>query len=777
MTKGDLPTFEVDSDVTTVNILNIVDSTTETIDLNSLITPDLTVSGSFDLRGVEATSLGKLLESLPIPALVIDRFHDIIFENALCGNQWADRQRTLRRSFVDIFLRRADGEDVKLLMDRIFLKRKHEVKKASLQLGDRKLWGKMHLRPLRVGSERFILVLIEDLTVEKNRLLIQKRHQRELQQAHDELEKRVEERVAELSETNERLRQEITERERAESRLKLAGQIVASSNEAMLVTDVRGRIVDVNQAFTKITGYCRKEVLGKGHTLFVSGQQDKRFYKDIWRSLVKNGTWKGEVWDRRKSGEAYPRLMSLSPVRNDEGKVTNYVGIFSDITKMKQSELRLHRLAHYDHLTGLPNRVLFHDRLQRALLEADRDKHMVAIMLLDLDRFKNINDTLGHRFGDQLLVSVGERLTACLRRSDTAARLGGDEFVVILSGISDVHGAARVARNLAEALSKPFALDGREVFVTTSIGITLFPDDGAKVGILLQNADTALHHAKEQGKNNFQFFSKQMNKNVLKRLNLEQTLRSAIAGKKLLLHYQPVVDMSTGRVASMEALLRWRHRSGRVLSAGNLIPAAEETGLIVPIGEWVLRSACRQNKAWQEMGFPRMRVAVNVSGRQLKQQDLGATVLRILDETDLDPECLEIELTESVMMENADTTIELLANLKRHGVHIAVDDFGTGYSSLSYLRHFPIDNLKIDRSFIKDVAYSSYEREIVKAVLAVAHSLHLKVVAEGVETREHVEFLRQHSCDRAQGYYWAPAVPVNVFTRLLRADCANSVQI
>jgi diguanylate cyclase (GGDEF)-like protein/PAS domain S-box-containing protein len=766
-----LPNLETGDYDVSPRLLELKKSPTETIDLMNLMSADVTASGSFDLSGVETTSLGKLLHALPIPALLVDRKYRIVFCNDSCGDgvPCAPDQG---QALDFLFPRTSHSVKARELVDRVFQLRKQQISELLVLLGQRKLWCRISWRPIRVAMERYALLLFEDLTLERKQNLIDRRHKDELKKAHGQLEKRVQERTAELLTINDQLRAEIGMRRKAQAKFKLAAQIIESSNEAILLTDLEGKIVHVNSAFSKVTGYTRDEVLGQGPAILTSGGRDTEFYKNIWQTLIKTGEWQGEVWDRRKNGVVYPKLLSLSAVKGKGGEVTHYVGIFSDITKIKQTEQRLQRLAHFDPLTELPNRVLFHERLHQALVQARREKNTVAVMLLDLDRFKSINDTLGHRFGDRLLVSVADRISESLRRSDTAARLGGDEFTVMLPRITDAHAAAKVARKIIDVLSKPFALDGREVFITTSIGITLSPDDGTKVERLLQNADTALYYAKERGKNNFQFFSREMNLNVLKRLKLETTLRNSMTKDKFLLHYQPMVDAVSGRVVGMEALLRWQHARRGSVSAAKLIPVAEETGLILPIGEWVLRTACKQNREWQRMGFPPMRVAVNFSGRQLKQSKIVDTVLGILEETGLDPGSLEIELTETVMMEDVDGTIETLQELKRQGIQISIDDFGTGYSSLNYLRKFPIDKLKIDQSFVKDISSSEYEQEIIKAVLAVAHSRDLKVIAEGVETGEQLKFLRQHGCDQVQGFYVCPPISVDRFTRLLQQRSA-----
>ncbi len=559
---------------------------------------------------------------------------------------------------------------------------------------------------------------------------------------------------------------DVTDRKKAEEKLSLAANIIESSNEAIMTTDTQGTIVSVNQAFCRITGYSKEEVVGQDMKVLQWGKGD--VYRQMWKTLQAEGEWQGEVWDRRKSGEIYPKLLSLSAIKNADGLVSHHVGIFSDITKIKKAEKHLQHLAHFDPLTKLPNRLLFRDRLQRAVVEADRRHNMVALMLLDLDRFKVINDTLGHGAGDKLLIAVAERLQYCVRKSDTVARLGGDEFTVVLPEVGSNHGASNVARKIVEALSLPFSLDGREVHITTSIGITLYPTDGIQADRLLQNADMALYHAKELGKNNYQFFSEEMNIEALERSELEADLRGAVDRNEFVVYYQPRLDMRTGEVTDVEALVRWNHPKRGFTAPGHFISVAEETGLILSMGDWVLRTAVEQNKRWQDMGLPPVCVAVNVSAKQLGQERLVERVGDILQDTGLDPAYLELELTESVAMEDAETTIKIFSELKHMGIRISIDDFGTGYSSLSYLKRFPIDKLKIDRSFVKDIVSDSDDEAIVKAVIAVAHSLKLKVVAEGVETKEQLRFLRLHHCDEWQGYYFSRPIPADEMTQLFR---------
>jgi diguanylate cyclase (GGDEF)-like protein len=455
-------------------------------------------------------------------------------------------------------------------------------------------------------------------------------------------------------------------------------------------------------------------------------------------------------------------------VKNQDGQVTNYVAIFSDITERKASEEHVHHLAHHDALTNLPNRMLLMERLSHALAHAHRHGQMVAVMFLDLDRFKNINDTLGHTVGDQLLKSVAERLSECVREDDTVARLGGDEFVIILEKVSGIRDVAGIAQKLINALEQPVMLERQELFVTTSIGISVYPDDGDSADILIKHADTAMYRAKAQGRNNSQFYIADMNERALERLTMENSLRHALERSEFLLYYQPQVDIRTRSITGMEALLRWQHPDFGLVLPSRFISIAEETGLIVPIGEWVLRTACFQNKAWQDAGLPRLHVAVNLSARQFKQPNLVDVVSQTLADSGLESRYLELEITESIAMEHAEETLARLNELKAMGVSISMDDFGTGHSSLSYLKRFPIDTLKIDQSFVQDVLLDSQDAAIAAAITAMARSLKMKVVTEGVETKEQIGFLREHDRDEVQGYYFSHPLPAEAFADLLR---------
>jgi len=437
------------------------------------------------------------------------------------------------------------------------------------------------------------------------------------------------------------------------------------------------------------------------------------------------------------------------------------------IEKSRDQE-SLATLAYYDVLTGLPNRALLQDRLHQAMIEADRHGRLVALLFMDLDRFKNINDTLGHEMGDVLLKKVAKRLEGCVRPGDTVARPGGDEFIVVLAGVAHVDDVSRVAQKIIDAFSLPFEIGGRELYVTCSIGVTLYPFDDRDVETLHRNADAAMYHAKEEGRNNFQFYSAEMNAQSFQRLTLENALRRALERDELRLYHQPQVDLDSGRIVGVEALIRWQHPELGLVSPADFIPLAEETGLIVPIGEWVLRQACAQARAWQKAGLPPVRVAVNLSARQFRQHGLYEVITAALQHAGLAPEWLEVELTESLVMHDVNRTIDVLRGLKKMGVSVAVDDFGTGYSSLSYLRRLPIDAIKIDRAFIEHIPDNSDAAAITTAIIALARSLQLKTVAEGVETEAQADFLRRHGCNAMQGFYFSRPLPADKFAELLK---------
>lgn len=535
-------------------------------------------------------------------------------------------------------------------------------------------------------------------------------------------------------------------------RLGLAALVFSDVSDGIVVTDEKARILDVNPAFCRITGYAREEVIGRNPRMMKSDRHDATFYGSMWQSLHGDGRWQGEVWDRRKTGEVYAKWLSISAVYDLQGKVTHYVGIFSDVTHTKRTEEQVERETHFDGLTGLPNRVLFRDRLRQGLREARHGDEMMAVLFLDIDDFRRINDGLGHRVGDELLDAVGGRIASLLRETDTVARLSEDEFAIVLSELDDATSAAIVARKIVEAFVAPFHLRQHDVSATVSVGVSLFPHDASDVESLLRDADTAMHHAKQAGRNTYRFYSTEMHACAAQHVSLEADLRGAIERKEFVIHYQPRVDVASGAVCAVEALIRWQHPRLGLVPPGRLVPIAEQTRLIVPIGEWVLREACRQGRAWIDEGLGELRVAVNLSAAQFDQQDLARTIGAILMETGLPPNLLEIELTESIAMRHPESTIETLLELRAMGVRSAIDDFGTGYSSLSYLKRFPIDALKIDRSFVRDLVVDPDDANIARAIIALAHNLRLRVVAEGVETRAQMQLLVEDGCDEIQGF-------------------------
>ncbi|MBC3422677.1 EAL domain-containing protein [Pseudomonas sp. RW3S2] len=560
---------------------------------------------------------------------------------------------------------------------------------------------------------------------------------------------------------------DISQQRRAEKDLRMAATVFEHSTSAILITDPAGYIVQVNEAFSRVSGYAPDEVLDqRPNMLTVEGQQDAHLGY-VLKQLNQRGTWEGEVWLKRRSGEHYPAWVGITAVLDDERDLASYVCFFTDISERKASEQRIHRLAYYDALTHLPNRTLFQDRLHTALQQAERHKSWVVLMFLDLDRFKPINDSLGHAAGDRMLKDMAERLLACVDEDDTVARMGGDEFTLLLQSRTSremaLNRAIHVAENILASLVRPFVLENREFFVTASIGIALSPQDGNELSQLMKNADTAMYHAKERGKNNFQFYQADMNASALERLELESDLRHALEQNEFMLYYQPQFSGDGKRLTGAEALLRWRHPRRGLVPPGDFIPVIEELGLVVDVGDWVLREASRQLKAWHKAKVRVPKVSVNISARQFSDGQLGTRIATILEETGLPPACLELELTESILMREVNEAMQILDSLKNLGLSIAVDDFGTGYSSLNYLKQFPIDVLKIDRTFVDGLPEGEQDAQIARAIIAMAHSLNLAVIAEGVETHEQLEFLREHGCDEVQGYLFGRPMPANQF--------------
>lgn len=561
---------------------------------------------------------------------------------------------------------------------------------------------------------------------------------------------------------------DITERKLAEEKLLLSGQVFRGSSEAIMITKVSGEIIEVNDAFIRITGYGRDEALGRNPSFMKSDRHSREFYLQMWRQIDEEGGWSGEVWDRRKDGTVFPKSLTISAVKDEQGRVSHYIGIFSDITRNKLIEQQLQRMAFHDDLTGLPNRSLCKERLNHEIKVAHRRDEQLAVLFLDLDRFKYVNDTLGHSSGDLLLLEASRRIQACVRESDTVARLGGDEFMVVMTSVTSAKTVERIAGNIIQALADKFVLHGHEVGIGVSIGISLYPDNGTDYDELTKNADAAMYRAKEAGRNTFMFFTNELQAAMLERLNLEKELRHAIKHEAFELYYQPKVDLLSGQVVGVEALLRWSRDDGAMVLPSSFIPLAEETGLIIPLGEWVLRQACRQAVAWREAGYGELRMAVNLSAKQFEQADIVARIESILAAAGLLPAALELEVTESMVMKSTDQAVVTLQRLRTLGVHIAVDDFGTGYSSLSYLKRLPLQTLKIDRSFVQDLGNDSDDEAIVSAIISMASTLELRVVAEGVETIEQLEFLRRDGCDEAQGYLFSRPLPAAQLELLLQ---------
>ncbi len=562
---------------------------------------------------------------------------------------------------------------------------------------------------------------------------------------------------------------DITERKNAEVHLRQAEAVFRHTQEGIVVTDTRGMIIAVNPSFQRITGYEESELIGQNMRLLQSGQHDADFYRDMWLTIDRNGSWQGEIWNRRKSGEPYPEFLTISVVRNAAGEPINYVGTFVDITGIKESESRLVHMAHHDPLTDLPNRMLAMQRLDHAIQVARRKKRMGAVLFLDLDRFKNVNDSLGHPAGDELLLAVTRRLGRRLRESDTLARLGGDEFLVLVEDIDDSNAAAELAQILLDQFDEPFPLTGgHEVYIGTSIGISIFPDDGSQADEVVRNADAALYRAKEEGRGIYRFYTAALTDKANERLSLERRLRRAIERNEFLLHYQPLVRIKDRRIVGFEALVRWQEPGSGLIPPGKFIPLAEETGIILPLGDWVLREACRQMKIWRDAGHDLGTVAVNLSPRQFHLPDIDSIVGNILQETGLSPHFLELELTESALIEQGVGAEVRLAALRKLGARVSIDDFGTGYSSLAYLKRFPISKLKIDQSFVRDISTDPADMEITSAIIGLARNLHLDSIAEGVETEAQLAYLEEQGCEFAQGYLFSKPLPAEEIDALLR---------
>ncbi|MFM2057813.1 MAG: hypothetical protein RLY71_2198 [Pseudomonadota bacterium] len=549
------------------------------------------------------------------------------------------------------------------------------------------------------------------------------------------------------------------QRVRAGAALRQAAAVLAATHDGVVVTDLGPAIVSVNKAYCDMVGYSEDELLGQNPGILRSGRHDQAFYTSLWDEVALSGYWQGEIWNRRKNGEVFPQWVTISTVRDEQGQPSHYVGVCTDISQIKHSEQRLEQLAHYDPLTNLPNRLLAHSRLRHALEQAARKSRLLAVLFIDLDRFKTVNDSLGHPAGDELLAGFATRALQCLGESDTLARLGGDEFLVILEDLERPDDAALVAQALLDALQTPFTLgSGQELYVTASVGLSLYPEDGLDADELIQHADSAMYQAKAHGRNTFRFYTESLTRHANERLGLELQMRRALQQGEFVLHYQPLVDTQDSGTVAVEALVRWQHPRDGLVAPTRFIGLAEETGLILPLGDWVLRTACRQARAWFDAGMG-LTVAVNLSARQFLQHDLVDKVRKVLAETGLPASHLELEITESVIMERPELAIDTLRGLRSLGVQLSIDDFGTGYSSLAYLKRFPVQKLKIDRSFIDGLPVDLSDQAIVRATITMAHTLGIRTLAEGVETEDQLDVLRALHCDYGQGWLFSRALP------------------
>ncbi|WP_415882262.1 EAL domain-containing protein [Neptuniibacter sp. QD34_54] len=562
--------------------------------------------------------------------------------------------------------------------------------------------------------------------------------------------------------------EDVTERKSQEDRLRQAAAVFGSTTEGVMITSAAGVIQRVNKAFCRLTGYGSDEVIGQPAKILQSGRHDEQFYAVMWDSLREKGSWQGEIWNRRKDGAVYPELLSISQVTNDYQKVTHYVGVFSDISKLKESEQKLNYLAHHDMLTHLPNRLMLQSRLEQSLAVARRNSKQLALLLLDLDRFKDVNDSFGHAAGDELLQQVAVLLKDRLRQVDLVCRMGGDEFALLLEDIHHPEDAGLVANEVIEAISKRWVLkNGVDVAIGGSIGISIYPTQSEDAEALLQHADAALYKAKNEGRGCFNYFTEELTRDARSRLELEARLSRAIENQELEVFYQPQIDIVSGELIGAEALVRWQDPEKGLIGPADFIPLAEQTGLINPIGLFVLKQSCIQLKSWLDQGFKPITMAVNLSSVQLRHTDICQLVETVLEQTELPAQYLELEITESALMEREQEFIDLLHQLRKLGVKVAIDDFGTGYSSLAYLKKFPIDVLKIDKSFVEDIPQDKDDMVIAATIVAMGHSLGLKVLAEGVETQEQLRFLQNKACHYYQGYLSSRPVPYLQFEKLM----------
>lgn len=559
---------------------------------------------------------------------------------------------------------------------------------------------------------------------------------------------------------------DMTVRRKQQHSLERSAAVFEKISDAVLISDANEKIISVNKAFVEITGYSEEESIGQNAGFTRSGRHDPEFFQQMRQSLQDHGHWQGEIWDRRKDGEIYPKWLTITYV--DDSREPYYIGVFSDITLKKATEEKLRQLAFHDPLTGLLNRLSLTEQLDHAIKHSDRVKRPVGVLFIDLDNFKKINDSLGHQIGDELLKVIADRLTAAVHEDDVVARLGGDEFMIVAEEIEEPLYLEHLAQQLLKTVSEVVQYGDHELFVSPSIGISVYPRDGSNTTEMIKNADTAMYRAKHAGRNCFQFYSEELAEAAMKRLSLESDLRQALAEEQFEVYYQPQIDFATGAIKGAEALVRWIHPEKGMISPADFIPIAEDTRLIIPLGQWVLKQACCQLKRWHQKGYHLQSMGVNLAGPQITHSDICQQVTDVLQECDLDARYLELEITETFIMEHQDEAIPVLEQIRDMGIRLAIDDFGTGYSSLSQLKQLPIHKLKVDRSFVQDIPQDSNDIAITKAIILMAKSLQLEVIAEGIETVEQQIFLSELECDEGQGFLFSRPVPADEFVELFK---------
>lgn len=553
--------------------------------------------------------------------------------------------------------------------------------------------------------------------------------------------------------------EDITEKRNTEAKMQKLSSAIEQIADAVMITNHYGEIEYVNNAFTDITGYRKDDVLGKSPNILKSGKHSESFYQRLWHTITAGKAFSEVFINRRQDGTLYHEVKTITPMTDAKGDITHYISSAKDITERMQAQERLEHLAHHDPLTNLPNRTLLQDRLNQILARSQWHDRYVAVMFLDMDRFKVINDTLGHDIGDKLLQEISKRLNECVRHGDTVARLGGDEFAIILNDIAKREDIENIARKILDYLAEPTTIKDSELFITTSIGISLCPGDGVSAKALLKKADVAMYQAKAAGKNNYQFYTEADEAKAATRIEMEAKLRRALENGEFSLNYQPQINLMTGKILGFEALLRWKHPHTHHVSPGLFIPILEETGLVIPVGEWVLRTACADEKQRQKETEAKHRVSVNVSIRQFQSKTLVRTIEEVLTETGLDPSCLELEITEGLLIEHLSDAADILQEINAMGVSLSIDDFGTGYSSMNYLKRLPFDTLKIDKSFVNDISHSQDDAAIAAAIITLAHTMDMQVIAEGVETADQLKFLYDQNCDAIQGFLFSRPIP------------------